>query len=595
LNTLRRLLAFGTPHRGLAFRAFACMLVLGATTGLYAYLIGPALHFLLSGGAEGLGLAGKVLPALAGVDRDRALWLLPVAIVAIGLVKGVAYLGQFYWMGLFGQRLALGVRRALFERLATLSPIDQSKELTGDLLSRFSADVGAVELAATYTIASYVRDGLQIVILVGVAIALDWRVALLTGIVVPLAAWPVSRLTRVFMGLTREGQRRLGEIAGQVQEGIGGLKTIQAFNGQAAELERFGAHAASHQRAMIRAGWARGAVPGLMEVLAAAAVATALGYAAWSRAIPAENLVSLLAAVVLIYQPAKDLGRVGQFALQAAVAGERIFAILDRPPRLTDRPGARALPPVRTGVRLEGIRFSYGARTALQGLDLEVPVGQVTALVGGSGGGKSTVTSLLLRFARPDAGRLLLDGVDADQATVASVRAQFALVTQEALLFSATVWDNIAFGRPAASWAEVEAAARIAQAEDFIRALPNGYQTKVGERGVVLSGGQKQRICLARALLAEAPVLVLDEATSNLDPESEREVQRALDAVLPGRTALVIAHRLSTIARADRIHVLEAGRVVESGTHAQLLAAPGGYARLWNLQHRPETAAQGAA
>jgi subfamily B ATP-binding cassette protein MsbA len=346
---------------------------------------------------------------------------------------------------------------------------------------------------------------------------------------------------------------------------------------------------------LIRAGWAKGAVPGLMEILAAAAIATALGFAAWTRAIPPDHLVSLLAAVVLVYQPVKDIGRVGQFALQAAVAGERIFAVLDRPSLVTQAPKARVLPRAAKAVELQAVHFHYGSRPALNGLDLEIPVGKVTALVGPSGGGKSTVVSLLLRFAEADTGVVRVDGVDVREATLGSVRGQFALVSQDPSLFSATVFDNIALGRPGAPRAEVERAAAWAQADEFIRALPRGYDTPVGERGVVLSGGQKQRICLARALVADAPVLVLDEATSSLDPESEAEVQRALDAVLPGRTALVIAHRLSTVAGAHRIHVLEAGRVVESGGHGELRAARGLYAKLWELQHPDEVPRAGAA
>ncbi|MHB8878306.1 MAG: ABC transporter ATP-binding protein [Myxococcaceae bacterium] len=560
------------------------MALLGVTTGAYAYLMGPALSFLLSGGVEGMGLAGRLFPVLRGVDRARALWIFPLLVVAIGVVKAAGYLGQFYWMGLYGQEVAGSLRRTLFARLCSLSPAQLSKALSGDLLSRFSTDVAQVETAATYALGSYVRDGLQIVILVGVALTLNWQLALAMLVVVPLAAWPVARLTRSVLSRTREGQAKLGDLAGQVQEGLGGLRTIQAFNGQAAEMLRFESHASAHRRAMTRAGWTRGAVPGVMEVLGAGAIAGALAFAAFGRAVPPENLVSLLAAVVLIYQPAKDLGRVSQFAVQAASAGERIHALLDLRHPVADPPGARPVPPVRRAVRVEALSFAYGDRPALDGLSLEIPVGKVTALVGPSGGGKSTLTSLLLRFEAPGAGRIWLDDADAATATAESVRAQFALVTQEPLLFSGSVLENLRFARPSASAEEISAAAKVACADEFIRALPRGYDTPVGERGVVLSGGQKQRLCLARAVLANAPVLVLDEATSSLDPESEREVQEALAKVLPGRTALVIAHRLSTIVGADAIHVLDRGRVVESGTHQTLLARGGAYERLWSLQ-----------
>jgi subfamily B ATP-binding cassette protein MsbA len=321
-----------------------------------------------------------------------------------------------------------------------------------------------------------------------------------------------------------------------------------------------------------------------MEILAAGALAGVLSFAVGSSTLSPEALVSLLTAIVLAYQPVKDLGRVTQFAVQASVAGERLLEVLDAPAANEDRPGARPLGPVRRSVRLEEVRFSWGERSALRGVSLELEVGKVTALVGPSGGGKSTVVALLLRFEDPAAGRILIDGVDVREATVSSVRAQFALVTQDPLLFAGTVRDNIRFARPDASDAEVEAAAAVAQADGFIRALSAGYETRVGERGVRLSGGQKQRVCLARAVLANAPVLLLDEATSNLDPLSEREVQEALAVVLEGRTALLIAHRLSTVAGADRLYLLDGGRVVESGTHRELLQHGGLYARLWSLQ-----------
>jgi len=508
----------------------------------------------------------------------------PVVVVLIGLIKGVGYLGQFYFMGLFAQRVVKDLRREVFLKLTALSPSQLSKERVGDLLSRFSTDMTAVEWAAMYTVGSYLRDTLQVLVLASVALSMS---PLLGGVmlaVIPLAALPASKLTRKALRRTREGQSQLGQLAGQLHEGLGGLRTIQAFNGQAAELDRFAAHTKAHEKAVVSAAWARGAVPGLMEVLAAAALAGMLAYAAATRAMEPAALLSLITAVILVYQPVKDLGRVTQFAMQAAISGERLFALLDLRHPVEDPPGAVPAPPLRQGLRFEDVHFSYGPRRALEGLTLELPVGKVTALVGPSGGGKSTVTSLLLRFEKPQAGHLFLDGADADCYEAASVRVQFALVTQEPLLFSGTVLDNLRFARPEATLQEVEAAARVAQADGFIRNLPQGYETRIGERGVTLSGGQRQRLCIARAVLSRAPVLVLDEATSSLDPESEREVQAALASVLPGRTALVIAHRLSTVTGADIIQVMEAGRVVESGTHAELLQAGGRYAALWSLQ-----------
>lgn len=582
-SILWRLLRYARPHFGVLLLAFVGMAAVGLTTGAYAYLTGPALRFLLSGGEEGFASAQRV-PWLADLPREAALWGFPLVMVIVGAAKGVGYLAQFYFMGLFAQRVVKDLRRDLFQRLTALSPAQLARERMGDLLSRFSSDVSAVEAAAMYTVGSYLRDTLQVIILAGVALAMSPMLGGLMLLVIPLAALPASKLTRKVLKRTREGQTQLGNLAGQLHEGLGGLRTIQAFNGQAAELARFSAFAQAHEKAVVSAAWARGAVPGLMEVLAAAALAGALAYAASARLMEPEALLSLLTAVILVYQPVKDLGRVTQFAVQAGAAGERLFSLLDMKHPVEDAPDAVPAPTLSRSIQFEGVRFAYGERPALDGLTLELKAGQVTALVGGSGGGKSTVTSLLLRFERPQKGQLLLDGVDADRYTATSVRAQFALVTQEPLLFHGTVLDNLRYARPDATREEVEAAAKVAHADGFIRALPEGYDTRIGERGVALSGGQRQRLCIARAVLAQAPVLVLDEATSSLDPESEREVQAALAAVLPGRTALVIAHRLSTVVNADVLNVMEAGRVVESGSHAELLQRGGRDAALWRMQ-----------
>jgi len=560
------------------------MAVLGATTAAYAYLMGPALRFLISGASDGLGPAGRFFPAITGVGRSHAVWSFPLVIVAIGAIKGLAYLGQFYGMGSFGQRVAADLRGELFAKLCRLSPVQLSKRLSGDLLSRFSSDVAAVELAATYAVASYVRDGLQIASLIVVAFVLDWRSTVAVLVMVPLAAAPVSRITQLFLRRTQEAQSRLGQIAGEVKEALGAVKPLQSFNGQEAALDYFEREQTLYRTSVVRAAWARSSVPALMEVLAALAISGTLGYAASRQSLPAENLVSLIAAIALIYQPIKDLGRVSQFGVQAVVSGARIFSILDTVESVLDRSNARELSQFGEAIVFDRVDYSYGDRPALTGLSLTIPRGKTIALVGPSGGGKSTVVSMLLRFDRPSGGAITVDGIDIEQLTTESIRQKFGLVTQEPMLFSESVLENIRIARPAASIEEVIEAAQIADADGFIRALPKGYDTQVGERGVTLSGGQRQRICIARAILSKAPILLFDEATSSLDPSSEREVQQALSRVLPGRTAVVIAHRLWTVTEAECIYVVDRGRVAERGNHRELLNLGGLYARLWTLQ-----------
>ncbi len=574
-------------------RAFAvailCMIALALTTALYAFVSGPAVQFLISGGADGLDLLSDALPALRGaIDRERAFVLLPIAIALTGLVKGLAYLGQFYSMGMIGQRVVQRLRRDFVERLLGLDARFFQGAKTGDLLSRFGSDMAQVESAITFALASCLRDSLTLAVLLGLAFYLDWRLALVAFIGVPAIILPIARLAKKLKRRTRQGQDALGNLLGIVQEGLWGLRVIQAYGMADHELARFDAECDRCVRAQVKASKARALFPAVMEIAMVGGLALVLKLVAdavLAEAIAPERLVSFLATIALLFQPARQLGKVGQVTLGALASLERIGAVLQATPAVAERAGARALPRVEREIAFESVDFAYDSvRPVLAGFDLKVAQGEVVAIVGESGAGKSTVALLAMRFLDPVAGRVLADGSDLREATLASVRGQFGLVTQEPLLFTGTIAENIAYGRPGATRAQIEAAARIAQAHDFIAALEKGYDAPMGERGVGLSGGQKQRICLARALLSRAPILLLDEATSSLDAESEKEVTRALGIALKGRTALVIAHRLSTIRSADRIVVLKAGRVAEQGTHGALLALGGEYARLYRGQ-----------
>jgi subfamily B ATP-binding cassette protein MsbA len=597
LRTYLRLLRFALPYRFRILGAVACMSVLSATTALYAWLLGPVLKFLFTGDPKATLELAKLAPGsmdlgarLAGLDRSQLLAWLPVVIVGVSALKGVAYFGQFFLMGMAGQRIMADIRRTLFAHLLAMSPGFYARRHSGDLLVRFNTDVGAVDMALTNAIPSYLRDGLTVIVMLVSCFVLDWRMSLVAFGAVPLTLLPVIRLTKRLRKVTGKAQATWGNQGEVLAEALGGMRVVQAYGMERWESSRYEQASQQLVRFMRKSLLIRAFSSPLMEVMGAAGLAAAVwwvgGQIMAGRIEPAK-FFSFVTAIFLLYQPVKGLGRVSQSVIQGAAAGDRVFEILDTPTPVPDV-GKGELPAFREAVRYQGVSFAYGERPVLTDFSLEIRRGEVIALVGGSGGGKTTVANLLPRFWDPQAGRITIDGRDIREVTLRSLRAQLAIVTQENVLFNDTIRNNIAYGRPDIPHAEVERAARLAQAHEFILAKPEGYETRVGERGVNLSGGQRQRLAIARAFLKDAPILILDEATSALDAESEREVQRALDSLMGleegnRRTTLVIAHRLSTIRNADRIVVISGGRVVEAGTHDELVARGGEYARLHSI------------
>jgi len=583
------------------------MLVFGAGTAAYAYLLGPALTFLIRGGEGGLAIkvpfasSGQLEQGMAHIPREQALALMPMLILGVTVVKGLAFFGQHYLMSMAGQRIVADVRKALFANLLRLSPAFFTRRHSGDILQRFSADVGSVESAVASGVVAYLRDGISVVVMLATCFFMNWKMSLVAFGAIPLTLFPIVRLARRLKKVTKHAQQTGGELLSVVQEAVSGMRVVQAFGMEQWEERRYGDANYRLIRILRRGIVATGFSSPLMEVMAAAGLALTIwwvGSLIMRGLVPADQFLSFVAAVLLLYTPVKQLGRQGQDILRGSAAGERIFELLDARSSVPDS-GRASLPPFREAVRYDGVSFRYDPDKplVLSELSLEVRRGEVVALVGSSGGGKTTVANLLPRFWDVSAGRITIDGKDIREVTLASLRSQIAIVSQETILFNDTVRANIAYGRPEIPLAEVERAARLAQAHEFIRAMPQGYDTRVGERGGLLSGGQRQRIAIARAFLKNAPLLILDEATSSLDVEAEHEVQRALDTLMRGedgarRTTLVIAHRLSTIREADRILVISGGRVVEAGRHADLLARGGEYARLYRIAEGADRQAQ---
>jgi subfamily B ATP-binding cassette protein MsbA len=511
----------------------------------------------------------------------------------LAFLKGVAAYGQAVLMTTIGQRIVADIQRGLFARLMRADLTYFHANPTGTLISRFINDANLLRATATNVLAGIGKEALTAIFLVALMFYQDWVLALISIAVFPFAVRPLTNIGRRMRRVSANTQVEVGQFTTLLDQVFQGARHVKAYGMEEYEQNRAGAVIERLYRLVERAQRVRSIASPLMETLGSLAVAAVIlygGHQVVAGTRTPGTFFSFITALLLAYQPMKALASLN-IGLQEGLAGaQRIFAVLDVEPEIRDRPQARALAVTGGEIRFENVHFHYVAGTpALEGASLTVPAGKTVALVGPSGAGKSTILNLIPRFYDVAEGAVRIDGKDVRDATIVSLRAAIALVSQEVSLFDDTVRANIAYGRFGASMAEIEEAARGAAADEFIQALPAGYDTEVGEHGVKLSGGQRQRIAIARAMLKNAPILLLDEATSSLDTESERQVQAALKLLMHGRTTLVIAHRLSTVVDADLIYVVDQGRIVESGSHAELLRQSGIYARLYALQFSPQT------
>jgi subfamily B ATP-binding cassette protein MsbA len=554
--------------------ALLCMGIAAASTALRAWLMEPVLD--------------RIFIAREG----SLLFLLGGAALVLAILKGLADYGQTVLMSRIGQRVLTDVQNALFARLMRADLAYFNANATGTLISRFTNDVGLLRNAAANVLAGMGRDAVTVVFLVGVMFYQDWALALISFFVFPLAIRPIIGIGRRMRRVSANTQAETGQLMTLLTQTFQGARHVKAYGMEKYEQARASALFERIFALVDRANRTRFRAAPMMETLGGVAIAVVIlygGHQVISGARTPGAFFSFITALLLAYQPMKALAILNASLQEGLAAAQRIFEILDIEPKIQDRPDARPLRVGRGEVRFEAVCFGYRAGSvALDRVSFTVAGGSTVALVGRSGAGKSTALNLIPRFYDVDAGSITIDGQDLREVTLASLRASIALVSQEISLFDDTVRANIAYGRLDASDAEIEAAAVAAGADGFIRELPDGYETMVGEHGVLLSGGQRQRLAIARAMLKDAPILLLDEATSALDSESERQVQTALRRLMQGRTTIVIAHRLSTIIGADMICVLDRGRVVETGKHAQLLARNGIYASLYETQFAAE-------
>ncbi|MFQ5581109.1 MAG: lipid A export permease/ATP-binding protein MsbA [Mariprofundaceae bacterium] len=573
-----RLLSYLRPYCGRITVAMICMVVLAACTAAMAWALKPALDEALSG------------------TNMELIYLIPLFVIVLYIIKGAAYYGQAYLMGYIGQRVIYDLRNQIYDYLTGQALGFFAHRKTGELLARISYDVTLVQAAVSTAVTALMRDSVTIVFLLGVIFYQDWMLALIAMLVFPAVVYPIARFGKKMRSASIDGQVSMGELTSLVEETVGGIRVVKAFGMEDYERRRFRMFTGDFLHHQLRVFRVHALSFPIMELLAGFGIAGVLLYGGLrvaSGETTAGTLVSFLAAAIMLYEPVKRLSRANNEIQQGLAAAERVFEVLDEQITVEDAADAGILTDFSHSIRFDHVELQYpGAdRPVLSDISFDVKAGEVVALVGRSGAGKTSLVNLVPRFMDVSKGRVLVDGHDARNLTQASLRGQIALVTQEVILFNDTVLNNIAYGHDEIDRKKVEEVATAANAHDFIMKLPRGYDTLIGERGVILSGGQRQRLSLARALLKDAPILILDEATSSLDTESERLVQQAIDRLMEGRTVIVIAHRLSTIRHADRIVVLDDGKVAQMGTHHELLDQGGLYAELYHMQFESQVAA----
>jgi len=600
-----RILAFLRPHAPVVLAALLATAVFAVLDAAAYVLLIPFVDALFADGAgprAGAGNAmGRLLDATVyrwvGPEADplAAVGRVIVLILVVFAVKNVFFFARAYLVARVEQGVNRDLRNRVYDHLVGLDLAFFGRVRMGQVVSRLTTEVETLRSVVTAELSRLVSAGFEFAAALTAMLLISWKLTASAFVVIPLAMVAWGPLVTVLKRRDRRVLELAAEVNAHIQETLSGIRLVKSSSAEERERQRFHGLTGAYFRQFLRAEFARSLAAPLTEMLALAGTVVLLWYGARlvaSGELTGAEFVGFLGLSLKLYAPVKNVAKFPATAQPGLVAAERIFEFLDAPTEIRDRPGARRFAGLERAIAFEDVTFAYReGEPVLRGVSLVVPKGTVTALVGPSGAGKSTLVDLLGRFYETGSGSVTLDGVDVREMCLADLRRQLGVVSQETVLFHDTVRANIAYGRPEASFEEIVRAAHAAHAHEFVAAMPHGYDTVVGERGAHLSGGQRQRIAIARAILRDPPILVFDEATSELDSESERLVQEAIESLLRGRTVIVVAHRLSTVRRADQIVVLDAGRVVERGDHQTLMAGAGLYRRLHDLQLRGDAGA----
>lgn len=593
MRDLRRLLKYLLPHTGTFIAATVAMIVVAVLEAATSALIVPLIDQAFASGNARPTPTPFALQRLIPASGLHAWRMIALLMIAFTIVKGIAEYFSTYWMAYIGQSSIMRLRQELYTHILSQSASFFERHRTNYLVSRLISSAAAIEAAVSITLRDILREGFTLIAFMATSFYVSWRLTLGSLVIAPPVAGLTVRFGKSLRKLARESLEGSKYLTDTAQEALANQSIVKAYRGESREQGRFTAVAQRVRRANLRSSSIAGMSPPIIELIGVLFIAVLLFFGEREIRLGRMDLAQFLLFIVLLlrsYDPMRKLSRLQNAMSQALAAAQHVWEVMDEHAEIVEKPNAIELPPLRNAIEFRDVRFGYAeeGRPVLRDINLTVSAGRMVALVGESGGGKSTLTKLLPRFHDPSSGKVLWDGVDLRDAKLKSLRRQIALVTQETVLFNDTVRYNITYGHPNATQEEIEDAARTAFAHDFILELPNGYDTIIGERGTFISGGQRQRLAIARAVLIDAPVLILDEATSALDAESEHLVQRAISNLIRDRTTIVIAHRLSTVRRADLIAVVEAGQIIERGTHAELLALGGQYQRLYELQFADE-------